>query len=141
MFSFLKKKRIPEITIICKTDTILINDQSISFPASYSQLVKILGEPSRELKKSKNYVFWDEIGIFCGYTDQNKILSIHIHQIKKNKTEYDTKQQFTGELFLNDENITNNEFSKISLGSITIHRLGSEKEIRYGFSLSINTTT
>lgn len=138
MLSFLKKKKRPQIKIVCKTDETFINDKNVNFPTSYNKLIEILGEPSRKIEKSKHYAFWDSIGVFCGYTNEDEILSINVHQIKKSKSEYDTKKQFTGKLFLDDEDITNNEFSKISLGSIAIHRLGSEKEIRYGFSISAN---
>lgn len=140
MFSFFKKKEAPKITISCKTDEVTINDKKVDFPSNYKKLIEVLGEPTREIEKNKYYIFWDSIGVFCGFTDKNNILSISVHQIKKSKSEYDTKEQFIGKLFLNDEDITNNEFSKISLGSIVIHRLGGEKEIRYGFSISTNNT-
>lgn len=138
MFSFFKKKKTPQITIICKTDKVLINNQPLTFPTKYEKLIKILGEPSREIKKSKHYVFWDTIGVFCGYTDRNEIVSIHFIQIKKGKNNYTPKELFKGDLLLNNEAITNNEFSKISLGNIAVHRLGSENEIRYGFSIGVN---
>lgn len=137
MFKFFKKKR-KVYTIDCKTDEIFINEQPITFPTQYDTLISIFGEPTRELQKSKNYVIWDKDGILCSYTNPNKILSISIHQNNTTKSEYNTKQQFIGNLLLNSENITNNEFSKIALGKLAIHRLGSEKEIRFGFSLGVN---
>lgn len=133
---FRKNKK--HIIVSCKTDEVIINDQKFTFPTNYNSLVAIFGEPNRNLNKSKNYVFWDSLGIFCRYTDTNEIFSINFFQNKKDRSEYNTKKQFSGELFLNDENITNNEFDKISLGDISILRLGSENEIRYGFSIGVN---
>lgn len=138
MFNFLKKKKVKHLTIKCGTDYITINDQPISFPTDYNTLIDLLGEPSREIKKSNNYILWDDFGIFCGYNNLNKILSINLYQNKKDKTEYNTKKQFTGSLFLNDEEITHTEFGKIALGKVVIHRLGSENETRFGFSLGVN---
>ena len=138
MFQFFKKKKIPQPIIKCNTDIITIDDKIISFPTNYSTLIDILGTPTRELTKSNNYMIWDTKGVLCSYTDKDAILSINIYQNKQDKTEYNTKNQFLGKLFLEDEEITHNEFGKISLGNVAIHRLGSENSIREGFSIGIN---
>ena len=138
MFNFLRKKKVKGLVIKCDTDVIVVNEQPITFPTDYTTLITVLGKPDRELQKSNNYMFWDKYGVFCGYTDKNAILSINVYQNKLDKSEYNTKNQFNGKLFLNDEEITNNEFGKVSLGKIAIHRLGSENEIRFGFSLGVN---
>ncbi|WP_428742385.1 hypothetical protein [Tenacibaculum sp.] len=138
MLSFFKKKKVKDLVITCDTDVIHIDDKPLTFPTSYDALTQILGSPSRELEKSNNYIIWDQYGIFCGYTDSDNILSINIYQNKKDKSEYNTKQQFKGKLFLNEDEITNNEFGKIPLGKVAIHRLGSENEIRFGFSIGVN---
>ncbi|TDQ27869.1 DUF7738 domain-containing protein [Tenacibaculum caenipelagi] len=138
MLSFFKKKKVKDLVIKCDTDIIHIDDKPLTFPTSYDALTQILGSPSRELKKSNNYIIWDQYGIFCGCTDNDNILSINIYQNKKDKSEYNTKQQFKGKLFLNDDEITNTEFGKIPLGKVAIHRLGSENEIRFGFSIGVN---
>lgn len=137
MFNFFKKKR-KNFIINCKTDEITINDVNLTFPTNYQTLVTVFGEPTRELEKSKNYMIWDKDGILCSYTNPKEILSIDFYQNNPTKSEYNTKKQFKGTLFLNYESITNNEFSKIALGSLAIHRLGSENEIRFGFSLGVN---
>lgn len=139
MFNFFKKKKVKNLIIKCDTDFIFIDKKPISFPTKYDTLINALGKPDRELTKSNNYIFWDNYGVFCGYTDKNNILSINVYQNKKDKSEYNTKKQFTGQLFLNDEEITNNEFGKIALGKIAIQRLGSESEIRFGFSVGVNS--
>jgi len=138
MFNFLKKKKVKHLIIKCNTDTIIINDQPISFPTDYATLTRILGEPSREIKKSNIYLFWDDYGIFYGSNNLNNVLSINIFQNKKDKSEYNTKKQFKGSLFLNDEEITNSEFGTIVIGKNVIHRLGSESETRFGFSIGAN---
>lgn len=138
MFDFLKKKKVKQLTIKCFTDYITINEQPISFPTDYDTLTNVLGKPSREIKKSNIYLMWDDYGIFYGSKDLNNVLSINIYQNKKDTSEYNTKQQFKGNLFLDDEDITNNEFVKISLGKNVIHRLGSESETRFGFSIGAN---
>ena len=138
MFNFFKKKKVIDLVIKCNTDAIVINETQIDFPTSYNTLVSVLGKPDRELKMTNHYMIWDNYGVFCGCTDKENILSINIYQNKQDRSEYNTKKQFKGQLFLNDEEITNNEFSKVSLGKIAIHRLGSENEIRFGFSLGIN---
>ncbi len=138
MFKFLKKKKVKELVIKCDTDTVLINEKPIIFPTNYDTLIAVLGKPERELTKTNHYMIWDQFGIFCGYTDKNEILSINIYQNKQDRSEYNSKKQFKGKLLLNNEEITNNEFGKISLGTVAIHRLGSENEIRFGFSLGIN---
>lgn len=137
MFNFFKKKR-KTFVINCKTDDIIINDISITFPTNYDMLVTVFGKPTRELQKSKNYMIWDNDGILCSYTNPNEILSISFNQSNKTKSEYNTAEQFKGSLLLNSESITNSEFGKIALGKLAIHRLGSEKDIRYGFSLGVN---
>lgn len=138
MLKFFRKKKVKNLVIKCVTDLITINEEPIVFPTSYQNLTKILGKPSREIKKSNTYILWDNIGVFCGFTDENNILSINIYQNKLDESEYNTKKQFKGDLYFNDENITNNEFGKIALGKVVIHRLGSESETRFGFSLGVN---
>ena len=138
MFSFLKRKKVKPLTIKCSTDYITINDQPISFPTDYNTLISVLGVPSREIKKTNTYVLWDDYGIIYGSNNVKNVLSINIFQNKKDTTEYNTKKQFSGSLFLNDENITHGEFGKIVLGKNVIHRLGSENETRIGFSLGVN---
>ncbi|CAM1350530.1 hypothetical protein [Tenacibaculum ascidiaceicola] len=138
MFNFLKKKKVKSLTIVCDTDVIHINSKALTFPTNYDALVEVLGKPSRELKKSNDYIIWDTHGIFCGYTERDNILSINIYQNKKDRSEYNTKKQFKGKLFLNNEEITNNEFGKIPLGKVAIHRLGRESDTRFGFSLGVN---
>ncbi|WGH76740.1 hypothetical protein P8625_06185 [Tenacibaculum tangerinum] len=138
MFHFLKKKKVKSLTIECDTDLILINGKPLTFPTNHSSLIEVLGKPSRVLKKSNDCIIWDSHGIFCGYTDEDHILSINIYQNKKDRSEYNTKQQFKGKLILNNENITNKEFGKISLGKVAIHRLGRENDMRFGFSIGVN---
>ncbi|CAM1365782.1 conserved hypothetical protein [Tenacibaculum sediminilitoris] len=138
MFNFFKKKKEKSLTIVCDTDIIHINNKPLTFPTNYTTLIDILGKPSRELKKSNDYIIWDVHGVFCGYTDKDSILSINIYQNKEDRSEYNTKKQFKGKLILNDEEITNNEFGKISLGKVAIHRLGRENDTRFGFSIGVN---
>lgn len=138
MFNFLRKKKVKHLSIKCTTDNITINDQHISFPTDYDTLTSILGKPSREIKKSNIYLMWDDFGIFYGSKDLNNVLSINIYQNKKDKSEYNTKKQFAGSLFLDDEEITYAEFGTIILGKNVIHRLGSESETRFGFSIGAN---
>ncbi len=138
MFKFLKKKKVKHLTIKCSTNSITIDDQPISFPTDYSTLVAILGKPSREIKKTNTYLLWDDYGVFYGSNNLDNVLSINIYQNKKDTSEYNTKKQFQGHLFLDDEEITNNEFSKIVLDKYVIHRLGSENETRFGFSIGVN---
>lgn len=124
--------------IECDTDVITINNKPVTFPTNYDTLIHIFGKPDRKLNKSKNYIIWDKLGIFCGYKDN--ILSINFYQKKQDRTEYNTKKQFTGKLILNNDEITNNEFSKISLDELAILRLGSENTVRFGFSIGVNKT-
>ena len=138
MFNFFKKKKVKHIIIKCSSEIITINDLPISFPTDFATLTSVLGKPSREIKKENIYLFWDDYGIFYGSKDLNNVLSINIFQNKKDTSEYNTKRQFKGELFLENENITNNEFGKIALGKNVIHRLGSESETRFGFSIGAN---
>ncbi len=137
MFNFFKKKK--NIIISCKTDNILVNNKTLHFPTNYQTLIEVFGKPNREIEKSKNYILWDKKGIFCSYTNPDEILSICFYQNNKTRSNYNTKKQFKGELLLNNKTITHSEFSKISLGNVVIHRLGSEKETRFGFSLGVNT--
>ena len=138
MFNLFKKKKVKNLVIKCNTDSILIDEKPINFPTNHDNLTSILGVPSREINKASQYLFWDDYGIFCGYSDKNEILSINVYQNKKDTSEYNTKNQFKGKLLLNNEEITYNEFGKISLGKIAIHGLGRESESRFGFSLGIN---
>ncbi len=136
MFQFFSKKRY--IIINCLTDEVLIDGSTLEFPTNYHTLIETFGKPNRELQRDKSYMFWDSLGIICAYNNPDEILSVNFYQNNTIKSEYNTKQQFTGGLFFNSKNITNNEFSKISLGKVAIHRLGSESETRFGFSLGVN---
>lgn len=138
MFKFFKKKKITPLVIKCDTNSITINEKELSFPATNGDLIDILGKPSRVIEKSSTYLIWDDQGVFCAYTDPNNIVSINIYQNKKDQSEYNTKNQFKGSLFLSDEEITHKEFSRISLDQVVIYRLGSESETRFGFSLGLN---
>lgn len=138
MFKFFRRKKVKDVTIVCDTDVVYVNDTPLTFPTSYDKLIEVLGTPTRELIKSNYYMIWDKQGLFCGYTDKNEILAINVYQNKKDRSEYNTKKQFKGKLILNDQEITNNEFGKISLGKLAIHRLGSESDIRFGFSIGVN---
>ena len=93
MFDFLKKKKVKKLTIKCNSESIIINDQPISFPTDYSTLTKVLGKPTREIKKSNIYLFWDDYGVFYGSNNLDKVLSINFYQNKKDKSEYNTKNQ------------------------------------------------
>jgi len=137
MFQFFTNKK-KFIIINCISDEVSIDGRKLVFPTNYNTLVETFGKPSRELQSTKNYVFWDSLGITCAYTNADEILSVNFYQNNKIKSTYNTKQQFKGGLFFNSKNITNKEFGKISLGKVAIHRLGSESEIRFGFSLGIN---
>ena len=137
MFKFFTKKK--KYTIInCNTDEVSIDGRPLIFPTNYNTLIETFGKPNRELQESKNYMFWDALGISCAYNNADEILSLNFYQNNKIKNEYNTKKQFTGGLFFNSKNITNKEFGKISLGKVAIHRLGSESETRFGFSIGVN---
>lgn len=138
-FNFFRKKKVVDLVIKCEIDSISINDKPISFPTKHTVLTDILGEPDRTLIKTKNYIFWDKYGVFCGYTDENNILSINAYQNKEDKSIYNTKNQFKGKLFLNDKEITNSEFGQISLGKFALRRLGRDHEFRFGFNLGVST--
>ena len=140
MFNFLKKKKQKRLVIECDTDVITINSKPVTFPTNFETLISTFGKPDRKLNKSKNYIIWDKLGVFCGYENKDNILSINFYQNKQDRSEYNTKKQFTGKLILNNEEITNNEFSKISLGKLAILRLGSESTVRFGFSIGVNKT-
>lgn len=139
MFSFFRRKKKQVIDIDCKTDIILINNNEISLPTNFQNLVTIFGEPQRKTANTdKMYVFWDNLGIFCGYVTPEKIISVSFLQKIQSATNYKPKKPFTGSLLFNDENITNDEFTKIGFGKYVIHRLGSEREIRYGFTIGVS---
>ncbi len=137
MLKFLKKKKKKEFIIVCKTNEIFINDINLNFPTTIEQLITIFGEPTRRIHNSSQYVIWDNFGISCSLKNDNEILSISVYQ-SNNVSEYVAKKPFTGKLFLEEEEITFGEFSKIGLNKIAIHRLGSESENRFGFSIGVN---
>ncbi len=139
MFSIFKKKKQKYFIINCNTDSVLINGTALSFPTNLNKLVEVLGEPSRRISTTKEYIIWDDYGFACSLRDrdENEILAINVYQTN-NVSEYVPKKPYTGTLFFEDDDITFNEFSKIGLGSIAILRLGSEHETRFGFSIGIN---
>ncbi len=137
MFNFFKKKKQKEIIIICKTNEVFINDVPLNFPTTIEQLITIFGEPSRRIDSSDQYIIWDNFGISCSLKGYNEILSISAYQ-SNNVSEYVSKKPFTGKLFLEEEEITFTEFSKIGLSKVAILRLGSESENRFGFSIGVN---
>ncbi|SNR15189.1 DUF7738 domain-containing protein [Tenacibaculum jejuense] len=137
MFTIFKKKKQKYFIINCNTDSILVNGTPLTFPTDFENLVEIFGKPSRTINSSSEYVIWDDYGVSSSLKDDNKIVSINVYQ-NINASEYVPKKPYTGTLFFEEEDITFNEFSKIGLGKIAIHRLGSENETRFGFSLGIN---
>lgn len=137
MFSIFKKKKQKYFIINCNTDSVLINGTPLSFPTNYSTLVEVLGEPSRTISTTKEYVIWDDYGFACSLKDSDEIVAINVYQ-GNNISEYVPKKPYTGTLFFEDDDITFNEFSKIGLGKIAILRLGSENETRFGFSIGVN---
>ncbi|WP_299680876.1 hypothetical protein [uncultured Tenacibaculum sp.] len=137
MFTIFKKKKQKYFIINCNTDSILVNGTPLTFPTEFENLVEIFGEPSRTIDSSSKYVIWDDFGVSSSLKDDDKIVSINVYQ-NINTSEYVPKKPYNGTLFFEEEDITFNEFSKIGLGKIAIHRLGSENETRFGFSLGIN---
>lgn len=138
MLSFFKRKKKLDITINCTTNSININNKDVSFPTNHDTLVELFGKPTRQVSRSKEYSLWDNLGILCSYVTPDRIVSINFFQNKKDSSEFNTKKQFKGKIFLIDEEITNNEFHKIALEKYAIHRLGRETEIRFGFSVGLN---
>ncbi|MFY7671682.1 hypothetical protein ACOSP6_11410 [Tenacibaculum sp. MEBiC06402] len=138
MFKFFKKKKQKEFTIRCSTDHLKINEDTLNFPCVYDNLFSVLGEPSRKINSSNEYLIWDEYGFLCSVNENGEILSLSVYQANNNVSEYVPKNGFNGKLFFEEDDITFKEFSKIGLGKIAIHRLGSESETRFGFSIGIN---
>jgi len=108
MFKFFSKKRY--IIINCMTDEVLIDGSKLKFPTNCNTLIETFGKPSRELQQSKNYMFWDALGIICAYTNADEILSVNFYQNNKIKSVYNTKQQFTFGFSLG---VNNNYTSKL----------------------------
>ncbi|WP_075343068.1 DUF7738 domain-containing protein [Tenacibaculum agarivorans] len=137
MFTIFKKKKQKHFIINCNTDSILVNGTALTFPTQYQNLVEVFGEPTRTINSSSEYIIWDDFGISCSLKSDDHIVSINVYQ-SSNTSEYVPKKPYTGTLFFEEEDITFNEFSKIGLGKVAIHRLGSENETRFGFSIGIN---
>lgn len=138
MLKFFKKKKQKEFTINCATDYLKINEYLLDFPCKDSDLLAVFGEPTRKISSSNEYLIWDEYGFLCSVNDNNQIVSLRVYQGTNNPSEYVPQKSFSGKLFLEEDDITFNEFSKIGLGKIAIHRLGSENETRFGFSIGVN---
>ncbi|CAL2094895.1 hypothetical protein [Tenacibaculum sp. 190524A05c] len=138
MLKFFKKKKQKEFNIHCSTDFLKVNDHLLNFPCIYSDLLTIFGEPTRKIDSSNEYLIWDDFGFSCSINENDQILSLSVYQGNNNPSEYVPQKSFNGKLFFEEDDITYNEFSKIGLGKIAIHRLGSESETRFGFSIGIN---
>lgn len=138
MLKFFKKKKQKEFTIKCATNYVKINEHLLDLPCTNEDLLTIFGEPTRKINSSNEYLIWDEFGFLCSVNGNGKILSISVYQGTNNPSEYIPQKSFSGKLFFENDDITFNEFSKIGLGKIAIHRLGSENETRFGFSISVN---
>ncbi|MCH2031914.1 MAG: hypothetical protein MK202_00215 [Tenacibaculum sp.] len=138
MLKFFKKKKQKEFNIQCATDYLKINEHMLDFPCTHEDLTKIFGEPTRKISSSNEYLIWDEFGFLCSVNDNDQILSLSVYQGNNNPSEYVPQTSFYGKLFFEEDDITYNEFSKIGLGKIAIHRLGSETETRFGFSIGVN---
>ncbi|TCI90034.1 DUF7738 domain-containing protein [Tenacibaculum sp. M341] len=137
MLKFLKKKKTKEINIVCKTNEVIINDIKINFPTTTEELIAVFEEPSRKIEGTNQYLIWDDLGISCTIKGDNEILSINVYQ-SNNISEYVAQKPFAGKLYLEEDEITFSDFSKIGLNTVAIHRLGSESENRFGFSVGIN---
>lgn len=138
MLNFFKKKKPKEFNIQCATNYLKINEHIVNFPCNKKDVINILGEPTRKIYSGNEYMIWDKFGFLCSVNENNEILSLSVYQENSNPSEYVPQTNFYGKLFLEEKDITFKEFCKIGLGKIAIHRLGSEKETRYGFSIGIN---
>lgn len=88
-----------KVTIECEQDFVVINNEAISFPTSYSILKSIIGEASRiePIKQTNNKVYlWDELGIYCSTNSPEKMLMLLLVEDNRYGLGHQPTTNFTG---------------------------------------------
>ncbi|WP_291963631.1 DUF6892 domain-containing protein [Maribacter sp.] len=142
MFSFLKKNRPKPIHIVGTNEHLLINDVAIEFPTNYETLVNAFGEPSRtgKTKLSKSPVIcWDTEGIYCSCGSYSHIYGFSLIFSKKHQLDLAPKNNFSGTILINDENVQFGDFLDIAHPKYVVGKLTYKNEAEpYALSFRIN---
>jgi hypothetical protein len=103
-----RKTKKEEITIECEQDFIVINNEAISFPTSYSILKSIIGEASRvePIKQTNNNVYlWDELGIYCSTNNPKKMLMLLLVEDNRYGLGHQPKKNFSGTVSIDGKSL------------------------------------
>lgn len=142
MFSFLKKKQSKNIRIVGTDQELLINDVAITFPTNYETLVTVFGEPSRtsKTKLSKSPVIcWDAEGVYCSCGSYSHIYGFSLIFSKNHNLDLIPKNNFSGSIIINNEEVLFNYFSKIEHPTYLVEKLTyQDKEEPYALSFRTN---
>lgn len=77
---------------------IKFGDKQLTLPATKAQLVEILGEPDRTVKKVNDILVWDQRGIYAySKKDRDEIHDISF-ALRKQEYDFDPATQFTAPL-------------------------------------------
>lgn len=101
-----RKTEKKEVTIECEQDFIVINNEAISFPTSYSILKSIIGEASRvePIKQTNNKVYlWDELGIYCSTNSPEKMLMLLLVEDNRYGLGHQPKNNFKGTVVIDKQ--------------------------------------
>lgn len=104
-----RKKKQQSISIHCDPKEIRINDNTISFPTSYTVLKDILGEASRiePFKQTGISVYlWDDLGIYCSMPDPENILMLMLIKDNGYDLGHQPRKNFTSDLSIDGVAVT-----------------------------------
>lgn len=99
------------IIIRCDHNKITMNETELNFPIHLNTLISILGEPDLRKHDLLWRVFWDDAGIYAEYGTWDNILSINCLISHAHQRQYTPKTLFSGEIWVNGEQINPNIFS------------------------------
>ena len=118
-----KEKSNSQIFIECHKDQIKINGLKLSFPIDLDTLKKVLWEPSKQEYDLIWIVVWDDLGIYTKYGNSNNILGINFLLSNNHKLKHFPKSFFTGQIKVDDREVTNDNFKEFDLNKYKAQKL------------------
>jgi len=127
------------IIIECNAQNYTINGTKITFPCHINNIEEILGEPSRMKYDLLWRVVWDDLGIYFDYASSESIQGITLLKSNNHQLEFFPKCFFKGKVFVNKEEVQNQNFINFKLEKNEVIQLIYEGEqIPYAIGLERN---
>ncbi len=100
-----------------------MNGLEVSFPIHLNTLKEVFGEPSKQEHDLSWKVVWDDLGIYVDYGTWDNILNVNFLLSNNHKLKYFPKKFFSGQIKVDNKEITNENFEEIDLEKHIIRTL------------------